>query len=150
MIGSRYFEDFETGESLMSPGVTLTEASIIDFAFQYDPQRFHINTEAAKESPYGGLIASGFQTLTYAFRMFFHMALINDTGFGSPGIDELRWTEPVRPGDTIRTKVTILEKRESRSRADRGIMRLGFVVYNQKDQEVMTFTTIAFTARKPG
>jgi acyl dehydratase len=148
-MGGRYFDEFNVGESLISPGVTLTEASIIDFAFQYDPQRFHIDTEAAEKSPYGGLIASGFQTLTYAFRMFFHLGVINDTSFGSPGIDELRWTEPVRPGDTIRTQVTILEKRESRSRPDRGIMRLGFVVYNQKDQEVMTFTTIAFIARKP-
>jgi len=145
---SRYYEDFEVGESLISPGVTITEASIIDFAFQYDPQRFHINTEAAAKSPYGGLIASGFQTLACAFRMFFHLGLINETGYGSPGIDELRWTEPVRPGDTIRTKVTVMEKRESRSRAEWGIMRLGFAVYNQKDQEVMTFTTIAFVARK--
>jgi acyl dehydratase len=145
---SKYFEDFNVGETMISPGVTLTEASIIDFAFQYDPQRFHINTEDAEKSPYGGLIASGFQTLTYAFRMFIHLGVVNDTSFGSPGIDELRWTEPVRPGDTIRTKVTVLEKRESRSRADRGIVNLRFVVYNQKDQEVMTFTTIAFIARK--
>lgn len=148
-MSSRYYEDFELDEVIVTPGITLTEASIIDFAFTYDPQRFHIDTEAAGKSPYGGLIASGFQTLTYAFRLFFHLGLINDTGFGSPGIDELRWTEPVRPGDTIRTKVRVLEKRESRSRADRGIVRLGFSVCNQNDREVMTFTTIAFIARKP-
>ncbi|MGH7715767.1 MAG: MaoC family dehydratase [Vulcanimicrobiaceae bacterium] len=147
-MSSRYYEDFELGEVIVTPGVTLTESSIIDFAFTFDPQRFHIDTEAAEKSPYGGLIASGFQTLTYAFRMFFHLGLINDTGFGSPGIDELRWTEPVRPGDTIRTKVTVLEKRESHSRPDRGIIRLGFNVCNQNDREVMTFTTVAFIARK--
>jgi acyl dehydratase len=146
---SRYFEDFAVGEATMSPGVTITEASIVDFAFTYDPQRFHISREAAEASPYGGLISSGFQTLAYAFRMFFQVADIYETGFGSPGIDELRWTMPVRPGDTIRTKVTILEKRESKSRPDRGIMNLGFEVYNQKDEVVMTFTTIAFIARRP-
>lgn len=146
---TRYFEDFNVGESVVSGGVTLTEASIIDFALKYDPQRFHVNTEAAAQSPYGGLIASGFHTMCLAFRAFYQLGFIGDTGLGSPGIDELRWTQPVRPGDTIHTKVTIRDKRESRSRPDRGIMQLAFSVYNQRDEEVMTYTTIAFVMRRP-
>ena len=146
---SRYFEEFKVGDSVVSPGVTLTEAAIIEFALTYDPQRFHIDVEAAAKSPYGGLIASGFHTMCLSFRMFYQMGFIGETGFGSPGIDELRWLQPVRPGDTIRTKVVVRDKRESKSRPDRGIMTLAFTTYNQRDEEVMTYTTIAFVARRP-
>ena len=146
---SRYFEDFAVDETVTTPGVTLTEAGIVDFALKFDPQRFHIDTVAAENSPYGGLIASGFHTMVLAFRNFFNTGFISETGLGSPGIDELRWTAPVRPGDTIYTKVTIREKRESKSQPDRGIMHLAFAVFNQRDEQVMTFTTIAFLKRKP-
>ena len=145
---SRYFEDFSAGETVKTPGVTLTVAAIIDFASKFDPQRFHIDTVAAEASPYGGLIASGFQTLCIAFRNFFNLGFITDTGLGSPGIDELRWTAPVHPGDTIYTKVLIREKRESKSRPDRGIVHLAFTAVNQRDEEVMTFTTIALIKRR--
>ena len=147
-MAGRHYEDFSVGEEAISPSVTLTEAGIIEFALQYDPQRFHISREAAEASPYGGLIASGFHTLVLAFRMFFHLGFITETGLGSPGIDELRWTEPVRPGDTIRTKVSVLEKRESKSRPELGIMKLAFSVLNQRDQVVCTFSTAAFIARR--
>jgi acyl dehydratase len=146
---SRYFEDFSVGEEAISPGVTLTEAGIVDFALKYDPQRFHISREAAEQSPYGGLIASGFQTMCLGFRMFYDLGFITETGLGSPGIDELRWPAPVRPGDTLRTKVVIRDKRESKSRPDRGIVHLAFTVVNQRDEAVMTFTTIAFVKRRP-
>jgi len=147
---SRYFEDFTVGESVTTPGVTLTESSIIEFALKYDPQRFHVDTVAAEKSPYGGLIASGFHTMLLAFRNFFNLGLIGETGLGSPGVDELRWTAPVRPGDTIYTKVTIREKRESKSRPDRGIVHLHFAAYNQRNEEVMTFTTVALIKRRDG
>jgi acyl dehydratase len=147
-MNGRYFEEFSVGEEVVSPGVTMTEAGIIEFALQYDPQRFHLSREAAEASPYGGLIASGFQTVLMAFRMFFQLGWITETGLGSPGIDELRWTAPVRPGDTLRTKVKILEKRESKSRADRGVVHMGFSVLNQRAEVVCTFTTIAFIMRK--
>lgn len=147
---TRYFDDFNVGDTVMSHGVTVTEAAIIDFALKYDPQRFHIDTEAAAKSPYGGLIASGFQTMCLAFRMFYQMGFITDSGLGSPGLDDLRWLQPVRPGDIIRTKVEVKEKRASRSRPDRGILKMFFTVYNQRDEEVMTYTTVAFILRKPG
>ena len=148
-MSGRYFEEFSVGEEGVSPGVTMTEDGIIEFALRYDPQRFHLSREAAEASPYGGLISSGFHTVALGFRMFFQLGWITETGLGSPGIDELRWTAPVRPGDTIRTKVKVLEKRESKSRSDRGIMRFAFSVLNQRNEEVCTFTTIAFIARKP-
>lgn len=148
-MSGRYFEEFSVGEEGISPGVTMTEASIIDFALSYDPQRFHLSRQAGEASPYGGLIASGFHTVALGFRMFFHLGWITETGFGSPGIDEVRWPAPVRPGDTIHTKVKVLDKRESKSRADRGIVHMGFSVLNQHDEVVCTFTTIAFIARRP-
>jgi acyl dehydratase len=147
-VKGRFFEDFSAGDEFVSPGVTLTEGNIIEFALVYDPQRFHIDREAAERSPYGGLIASGFQTLALGFRMFFHLGVITDTGLGSPGIDDLRWTAPVRPGDTIRTRVVVRDLRESKSRPDRGIVNLAFSVINQRDEQVLTFTTIAMIARR--
>ena len=148
MSPSRFFEDFNVGDEFVSPGVTVTESTIVDFALTYDPQRFHIDREAAERSAYGGLIASGFQTLALAFRMFFNLGVIVDTGLGSPGIDELRWTLPVRPGDTIRTRVVVGKKRTSKSRPDRGILDVAFTVLNQRDETVLTFTTVFFIARR--
>ena len=148
-MNTHYFEDLEPGQEFHSPGTTLTDSGIIDFGLVYDPQRFHIDREAAARSPYGGLIASGFQTLALGFRMFFHLGIMADSSLGSPGIDELRWKAPVRPGDTIRTKVAVGEKRLSRSKPDRGTVRMAFTVVNQRDEEVMTFTTIALVACRP-
>lgn len=144
----KYFEELEVGEEVLSGGVTLTESAIIDFALKYDPQRFHIDVDAAKASPFGGLIASGFQTLALGFRMFFNTGFLGDTGLGSPGIQDLRWLQPVRPGDTLRTKVRIAGKRESKSKPDRGIVDLEYTVYNQRDEEVLTMKSIAFMKRK--
>lgn len=148
MSPSRFFEDFNVGEEFVSPGVTVAESMIVEFALAYDPQRFHLDREAAERSPYGTLIASGFQTLALAFRMFFNLGVIVDTGLGSPGIDELRWTLPVRPGDTIRTRVVVGKKRISKSRPDRGILEVFFTVLNQRGETVLTFTTTFFVARR--
>jgi len=86
-VGSHWFEDFEAGQRFVSQGVTFTEASIIEFATRYDPQRFHIDREAAARTHFGGLIASGFQTLGLAFRMFFQLGVLRDSGIGAPGIE---------------------------------------------------------------
>jgi len=145
----KFFEEIETGDEVVSAGVTVTEAAIIDFALAFDPQRFHIDAEAARESPFGGLIASGFMTMSLGFRMFFNTGLISDTGLGSGGIDELRWLQPVRPGDTLRTKVLIAGKRESKSKPDRGILNLEYTVYNQRNEEVLTMKSMAFVLKRP-
>jgi len=145
----RYFDDFAVGEQFRSRGVTLSEAAILDFALKYDPQRFHLDVEAARETPYGGLIASGFQTLVLAFRMFLQLGEFDHASVGSPGMDELRWLAPVRPGDTLRTFAEILEKTPSRSKPDRGSMVLGFRVVTQRDETVMTFRTTVILLRRP-
>ncbi len=144
-----YFDDFQPGQTFQSKGATLSESQILDFALLYDPQPFHLDKEAAAEGPFDGLIASGFQTLSVAFRLFYQEKVINACSMGSPGLDELRWTRPVRPGDTIKVAATVKEARPSRSKPDRGTVIMDYVTTNQRDETVMTFTAIHIFARKP-
>jgi len=146
----RYFEDFEVGDRFVSRGVSMTESGIIDFAMRYDPQPFHIDLEAAKESNYGGLIASGFHTLALGFRMVLETGVFRACSMGSPGFDELRWLRPVRPGTTLHTEFEIVEKTPSRSKPDRGIMRVKFWIKNQDGEDVITFTSMHLARRRPG
>jgi acyl dehydratase len=148
-VTGRYFEDFAIGDEIESLGRTLTEAAIIDFAALWDPQYFHIDVEAAQRSAYGGLIASGFQTLTVGFRAFLDTGVLAGTSLGSPGADEVRWLRPVRPGDTLHSIVRVLDARPSSSKPDRGILSLAFRVLNQANEEVLTFLTTAFVLRRP-
>ena len=144
----RYFDDFTVGDRFVTGGVTLTESAIIDFAMRYDPQPFHIDAEAAKRSNYGGLIASGFQTLALGFRMVLETGVFRACSMGSPGFDELRWLKPVRPGDTLHTELEVVEKTPSRSKPDRGILRLKIWIKNQKGEDVITFTSMHLARRK--
>jgi acyl dehydratase len=139
---ARYFEDFEIGERFSSQGATLSEAQILDFALSYDPQPFHLDKEAAAISAFGGLIASGFQTLALGFRLFYQANIINACSLGSPGMDELRWLVPVRPGDTLHTEAEVVSKRDSRSRVDRGTLNMAYEIKNQTGETVMTFTAM--------
>lgn len=145
-----YFDDFEPGQEFHSKGATLSESQILDFAMLYDPQPFHLDKEAAAEGPFDGLIASGFQTLAVAFRLFYQEKVINACSMGSPGLDELRWLRPVRPGDTLKVKGTVREKRASKSKPDRGTLLMDYEVSNQHGETVMTFTAIHIFARRPG
>ncbi|MGO8915155.1 MAG: MaoC family dehydratase [Stellaceae bacterium] len=147
-MSERYFDDFIVGERFVTRGVTLTESGIIGFAMTYDPQPFHIDVEAAAQSNYRGLIASGFQTLALGFRMVLETGVFRAASMGSPGFDELRWLRPVRPGDTLRTELEVKEKTPSRSKPDRGILRIAYVVKNQKDEEVLTFLSMHLLKRK--
>jgi len=142
-----YFEDFKPGDRFVSPGITVTESMIIDFALVYDPQPFHLDSEAAAVSHFGGLIASGIQTLALGFRAFLQLGLFRACGMGSPGIDELRWLAPVRPGDTLRSEVEVVNARPSRSKLDRGILMMEFKIRNQRDEAVLTMRTIQLTRR---
>lgn len=114
-MDARFLDDFTPGQRFCTGGITLTEAEIIDFAWRYDPQPFHLDTGAAERSPYGGLIASGFQSLALCFRLFIQSGMLAESSMGSPGIDELRWLAPVRPGDTLHCAVEVLEVRPSSS-----------------------------------
>ena len=147
-MNERYFDDFQVGETFLSQGVTLSQSQILDFALLYDPQPFHIDLEAAEKGPFGGLIASGFQTLALTFRMFHQERVFSACGMGSPGFDELRWLKPVRPGDTIHTEAEVLETRASSSKPDRGVVRLAYRTVNQHGETVMSFTAIQIMARK--
>ena len=145
----RYLDDFEVGARFVGPGITVSEAQILDFALMYDPQPFHIDREAAAESPFGGLIASGFQTLAIGFRSFYQTGAITHASIGSPGIDELRWLKPVRPGDTLHTEVEVKSKRASKSKPDRGSMHLAWEIKNQSGETVLTLIGIQLLRRRP-
>ncbi|HEY5598550.1 MAG TPA: MaoC family dehydratase [Kiloniellales bacterium] len=145
----RYFDDFEIGERFASRGITVSEGQILDFGLRYDPQPFHIDREAAAESPYGGLIASGFQTLALAFRAFYDADVIKHCSLGSPGFDALRWLKPVRPGDTLRTEGVVKSLRASKSQSDRGILHMDYEVKIQTGETVITFTAIHLLRRRP-
>lgn len=138
-MDTRYLDDLTPGQRFTSPGLTLTEADIIDFAWRYDPQPFHLDANAAANSPYGGLIASGFQSLAICFRLFIQSGILAESSMGSPGIDELRWLAPVRPGDTLHSEIEVLEVRPSSSKPDRGIARLKYQAVNQRGEVVLGF-----------
>ena len=148
-MNERYLDDFTVGERFVTRGVTLTESLIIDFAMTYDPQPFHIDVEAARQSNYGGLIASGFQTLALGFRMVLESGIFRASSMGSPGFDELRWLRPVRPGDTLHTELEIVEKKPSNSKPDRGILRVAYRIRNQKEEDVLTFLSMHLLRRRP-
>ncbi|MBI2276629.1 MAG: MaoC family dehydratase [Dechloromonas sp.] len=148
-MDTRYLDDLTPGQRFTTPGLTLTEGEIIDFAWRYDPQPFHLDANAAADSPYGGLIASGFQSLAICFRLFIQSGLLADSSLGSPGIDELRWLAPVRPGDTLHSEIEVIEARPSNSKPDRGIARLKYQAVNQRGEVVLSFIVIHLLKRRP-
>ena len=147
---TRWFEEFTVGETFETRGVTLTESQIVDFALTYDPQQMHVNAAAAAEGMFGGLIASGFQTLALSFRLFFDLGLVEKSNIVGPGMDEIRWLAPVKPGDTLKSVVEVLEARESRSKPDRGTVRFGFTALNQRGETVLTFQAITIIRKRFG
>lgn len=134
----RYFEDYLPGSVHELGTISISESDIIEFARRYDPQPFHIDPEAARDTPFGGLIASGWQTAGLMMRMAVDRYLSAAASLASPGVDELRWTQPVRPGDALSARATVLEARPSRSKPDRGVVRTLFEVRNQRGEIVMT------------
>src|ERR1700685_2555274 len=116
--------------------ITVSEAEIIEFAKQFDQQYFDVVTEKVAESRFGGIVASGWHTVGLAMRLFVDHFVSHVASLAFPGVDEVRWPNPVRPGDTLRIRVTILEARPSRSKTDRGIVRAKTEAINQKDELV--------------
>ena len=144
----RYFEDFEVGQSFETRGMTITESQILDFAMQYDPQPFHIDKIAAKDSIFGELIASGMQTMAVSFRLWYDAGVMKTSSLGSPGIDEMRWTAPVHAGDTLHVVVSVKEKTPSRSKPDRGMVMMKYQVFNQHNKPVMSYIAKQIIARR--
>ena len=141
---AKYFEDFQEGERFVSKVSTITEAEILEFAQRYDPQPFHVDLHAAKESPYGGLIASGLHTLSFGFRLFIDTGVLADCSLGSPGIDKIRWLLPVRPGDLLHTEAEIVAMRPSSSNPDRGILTMDYIVVRQRGDIVLSMRGVHF------
>jgi acyl dehydratase len=140
---ARYFEDYAEGAVFTAGAMPVTEAEIIDFARKYDPQEMHTDPEAASHGYFGGLIASGWHTGAMMMRLFADNFLSPASSVASPGLDELRWLKPVRPGDVLSLRVTILQARHSRSRPEQGIVRSLVEVLNQHGEAVMTLKPIS-------
>ena len=145
----RYFEDFTPGDEIELGQHTITKESIIAFAREFDPQVFHLDEEAAKETIFGGLVASGWHTGSLAMRLFYEGVIKHVVSLGSPGIDELRWIKPVRPGDTLHGRMTVTECVPSRSKPDRGIVRSLLELRNQHGEVVVTIKGMSLLGRRP-
>jgi acyl dehydratase len=133
-----YWEDFRPGSVFEHGSVSLSQQDIIGFARQWDPQRYHTDPEAAKHTPFGGLIASGWQSCGVAMRLMCEAYLNESSCIGSPGIDEIRFLKPVRPGDVLRFRSTVLESAPSRTRAERGNVTFRWELLNQRDEVVLS------------
>lgn len=143
-----FYEDFPLGNVREIQGPTLTESSIVDFASQFDPQLFHTDPLRARDSPYGGLIASGFHTACICLRMVCDNYLLETANLGSPGMRELKWTAPVRPGDALKLRVTVIEATPSRSKPDRGVVTQRWEAFNQRDEKVFEMTGLSIMKRR--
>ncbi|MSP00547.1 MAG: MaoC family dehydratase [Acetobacteraceae bacterium] len=144
----RYFEDFPVGRVFEFGSVVVTEREIVAYARQFDPQTMHTDPEAAAKGPTNGLIASGWHTISLMMRMYTDHYL-PENGLPAPGVDEVRWHLPVRPGDTLSMRVTIQEARVSQSRPDRGVVRPLSEVLNQRGEVVLSMKPINLVRRRP-
>lgn len=136
----RHFEDFVTGEVALSAPYTVTREEIVAFARQYDPQPFHLDEAAGEASIYEGLIASGWHTCAIAMRLICDLYITDSSSMGSPGVDNVRWLKPVRPGDTLRLRWTVLATKPSRSRPQMGAVQSRWEILNQREEVVMETT----------
>lgn len=132
------WEDFTPGRVFEHGARALSEADIVRFAREWDPQRYHVDPEAALQTPFGGLIASGWQSCAVAMRLMCDAYLNESSCIGSPGIDEIRFLAPVRPGDALRFRSTVLESNASRSKPDRGTVKFRWDLINQRDETVLS------------
>jgi acyl dehydratase len=133
-----YWEDLPTGTVMDLGSYEVTKEEILEFARKYDPQPFHVDEEAAEDSIFGGLIASGWHTCSMMMRLLCEGLLLRAASLGSPGMDEVRWLKPVRPGDTLHAKMAVVESRASQSKPDRGVIHSRWEVHNQNGELVMT------------
>lgn len=145
----RYFDDFAEGQVFAFGKIEVSEAEALEFARNFDPQSIHIDKEAAAAGPFGGLILSGWHTCALMMRLYAENILDDASSLASPGIDELRWLKPVRPGDALSLRVTVMEARRSRSKPDRGIVTNRVEVLNQHGEAVMTLKPMNLMRCRP-
>ena len=146
----RYLEDYAEGEVIISRSYKISKREIMTYAEVYDPQPIHIDENYANCGPFGGIIASGFQTISLAFRLFVETGYFDDgVSMGGPGMDEVRWLVPVYPRDVLTNHTTVLETRASKSKLDRGILRLGHELRNHKGETCTTGSTVTIVKIRP-
>lgn len=144
---SPYFDDLKVGDTFKTPGVTITDEAIIDFALKYDPQYFHMDREASQKSIFGGLVASGFQLLALSFRLIFDSGLLVNN-LGGNAADEVRWVKTVKAMDTISVIAEVVELKPLASKPDRGMVKFKYNVVNQSGESVTTYILTQFFKRK--
>ncbi|KAA0179674.1 MaoC family dehydratase [Cupriavidus cauae] len=149
MSDTMYFEDFVVGSRRELGSRLITEDEIVSFATQYDPQPFHVDKEAAQRSIYGGLISSGWMTCAVMMRMLVDNMTSKSASMGSPGVDEIRWLKPVYAGDTLTVFVSVLDKRPSQSKPDRGVVHTQWEAVNQRGELVCTVKGMGMYGRRP-
>ena len=145
----RHFEDFSPGDVIELGSRSIGKDEIIAFAREFDPQIFHVDEEAAKGTFFGGLLASGWHTAAISMRLLYEGVVKHVVSLGSPGVDELRWMKPVRPGDTLAGRYTVIECIPSRSKPDRGIVRSVVELRNQHGEVVLTCKGLGLFGRRP-
>jgi len=144
-----YFEDFQPGQVIDLGAYSFSEQEILDFARQFDPQPFHLDHDAAAASHFGGLVASGWHTCSAMMRRIVDGLLVKAVSHGSPGVDEIRWLKPVRPGDTLNMSMRIIETIASRSKPDRGVLKSEYQAINQHGELVLSMKTLGMFGRRP-
>ena len=144
----RHWEDFRVGDVVELGPITVSEEEIVEFASRYDPQPFHVDPAAAKESPFGGLIASGWHTTALFMGMFVRGVLLDSASLGSPGVEEVRWLAPVRPGDTLTGRSTVTDKQPSSTDPRRGTIFTTNEVLNQDGTVVLRMKARGFFTRR--
>ena len=148
-MSKMYFEDYQVGSEHPLGSYTVTEAEIVAFASQYDPQPFHIDKDAAAKSIYGGLISSGGMTCAIMMKLLVKSMGDRSSSMGSPGVDEIRWIKPVYAGDTLTAVLKVLETRPSSSKPDRGVVLTQWQATNQHGELVCTVKGMGMYGRRP-
>jgi acyl dehydratase len=144
-----YWEDFPVGKVTEFGSTKVTAEDIVRFASEFDPQPFHLDDEAGKKSLFGGLCASGWHTCSMAMRMMCDAYLLESSSLGSPGLENIRWIKPVRPGDVLRVRLVILEARTLESKPNVGLLRNRWELINQNNEDVMQMEGFAMFGRRP-
>jgi acyl dehydratase len=147
-IDDRYLEDYVPSAVYEYGHITVTEGEIREFAERFDPQPIHLDPDVAATGPFEGLIASGWHSAGIAMRLLVDHYLSRVASLGSPGVDELRWTVPLRPGDSVRLRTTIVEARPSRSKPDRGLVHTRAELFNQNDQMILSVLAVNIFLRR--
>jgi acyl dehydratase len=149
-MSERWFEDYVVGTTTEHGSIRVDEDELVDFGRRFDPQPFHIDPDAAAAGPYGGLIASGWHTCALMMRLLAEEYLSPASSLGSPGVDELRWIRPVRPGDELFLRTTVEEARLSRSKPDRGLLRTRVELVDSGGDVVLRLLAMNLISTRPG